>query len=242
MNRYLLGLLGLTLSSFVLGNASDDNEINIEQSGDTLTIYIDQVGYGNKIGLDDYSVSSSATPITGTSLTFDIDQIGNENLLFGTVTSNSSTYNLIWTGDSNSWDWNIGVVGSSDSTAIDVDITGDSNTMDFDQGSVASAERLDMDLTLVGSSNVFDVDVETDDVTWNFDVLGSSNDINTLQNDGYYQTLTVELDGDSADIDINQISGTCPQGITSCKGIVTLDVTSDNATIQINQKDNAGDS
>ena len=44
------------------------------------------------------------------------------------------------------------------------------------------------------------------------------------------------------DIDINQISGTCPQGITSCKGIVTLDVTSDNATIQINQKDNAGDS
>ena len=177
MNRYLLGLLGLTLSSFVLGNASDDNEINIEQSGDTLTIYIDQVGYGNKIGLDDYSVTSSATPITGTSLTFDIDQIGNENLLFGTLTSNSSTYNLIWTGDSNSWDWNIGVVGSSDSTAIDVDMTGDLNTMDFDQGSVASAERLDMDLTLVGSSNVFDVDVETDDVTWNFDILGSSNDI-----------------------------------------------------------------
>ena len=242
MNRYLLGLLSLTLSSFVLGGTSDDNEINIEQSGDTLTIYIDQVGYGNKIGLDDYSVTSSATPITGTSLTFDIDQIGNENLLFGTLTSNSSTYNLIWTGDSNSWDWNIGVVGSSDSTAIDVDMTGDLNTMDFDQGSVASAERLDMDLTLVGSSNVFDVDVETDDVTWNFDVLGSSNDINTLQNDGYYQTLTVELDGDSADIDINQISGTCPQGITSCKGIVTLDVTSDNATIQINQKDNAGDS
>jgi hypothetical protein len=242
MNRYLLGLLSLTLSSFVLGGASDDNEINIEQSGDTLTIYIDQVGYGNKIGLDDYSVSSSATPITGTSLTFDIDQIGNENILFGTLTSNSSTYNLIWTGDSNSWDWNIGVVGSSDSTAIDVDITGDSNTMDFDQGSVASAERLDMDLTLVGSSNVFDVDVETDDVTWNFDILGSSNDINTLQNDGYYQTLTVEFDGDGADIDINQISGTCPVGITSCKGIVTLDVTSDNATIQINQKDNAGDS
>ena len=242
MNRYLLGLLSLTLSSFVLGGASDDNEINIEQSGDTLTIYIDQVGYGNKIGLDDYSVSSSATPITGTSLTFDIDQIGNGNLLFGTVTSNSSTYNLIWTGDGNSWDWNIGVVGSSDSTAIDVDMTGDSNTMDFDQGSAASAERLDMDLTLVGSSNVFDVDVETDDVTWDFDVLGSSNDINTLQNDGYYQTITVEFDGDGADIDINQISGTCPQGITSCKGIVTLDVTSDNATIQINQKDNAGDS
>ena len=243
MNRYLLGLASLTLSSFVLGGASDDNEINIEQSGDTLSIYIDQVGYGNKIGLDDFSTSSSATPITGSSLTFDIDQIGNENLLFGELTSDSSTYNLIWTGDSNSWDWKIGDVGSSDSTTIDVSITGDSNTMDFDQGSVASAERLDLDLTLVGSSNAFDVDVETDDVTWNFDILGSSsNDINTLQNDGYYQTLTVELEGDNADIDINQISGTCPEGITSCKGIVTLDVTSDDAIIQINQKDTAGDS
>lgn len=242
MNRYLLGLASLTLSSFVLGGASDDNEINIEQSGDTLSIYIDQVGYGNKIGLDDFSTSSSATPITGSSLTFDIDQIGNENLLFGELTSDSSTYNLIWTGDSNSWDWKIGDVGSSDSTTIDVSITGDSNTMDFDQGSVASAERLDLDLTLVGSSNAFDVDVETDDVTWNFDILGSSNDINTLQNDGYYQTLTVELEGDNADIDINQISGTCPEGITSCKGIVTLDVNSDNAIIQINQKDTAGDS
>lgn len=242
MNRYLLGFASLTLASFVLGGASDDNEINIEQSGDTLSIYIDQVGYGNKIGLDDFSTSSSATPITGSSLTFDIDQIGNENLLFGELTSDSSTYNLIWTGDSNSWDWKIGDVGSSDSTTIDVSITGDSNTMDFDQGSVASAERLDLDLTLVGSSNAFDVDVETDDATWNFDILGSSNDINTLQNDGYYQTLTVELEGDNADIDINQISGTCPEGITSCKGIVTLDVTSDDAIIQINQKDTAGDS
>lgn len=242
MNRYLLGLASLTLSSFVLGGASDDNEINIEQSGDTLSIHIDQVGYGNKIGLDNFETSSSATPITGSSLTFDIDQIGNENLLFGELTSDSSTYNLIWTGDSNSWDWKIGDVGSSDSTTIDVSITGDSNTMDFDQGSVASAERLDLDLTLVGSSNAFDVDVETDDVTWNFDILGSSNDINTLQNDGYYQTLTVELEGDNADIDINQISGTCPEGVTSCKGIVTLDVNSDNAIIQINQKDTAGDS
>lgn len=242
MNRYLIGLVSLFLTSLVFGAASDDNEINIEQSGDTLTIYIDQVGYGNKIGADDFSSSSSASAITGSSLTFDIDQIGNGNLLFGSLTADSSTYNMSWTGDSNSWDWNIGYVGSADSTTVDVDITGDSNTMDFDQGYVSSAERLDLDLTVIGSSNVFDVDVETDDVTWNFDITGSSNNINTLQNDGFYQSLTVELDGDSADIDINQISGTCPTGITTCKGIVTLDVTSDNATIQINQKDTANDS
>lgn len=241
MNRYLIGLVAL-LSSFVYAGASDDNEINIEQSGDTFTLYIDQVGYGNKVGLDNFETSSSASPITGSSLNFDIDQIGNENLLFGEVTADSSTYNLIWTGDSNSWDWKIGDLGSADSTNIDVSITGDSNTMDFDQGSVASAERLDLDLTVIGSSNVFDVDVETDDVTFTVDVTGDGNNINTLQNDGFYQTLTLDLTGDSADVDINQLSGTCPQGVNSCKGIITLDVTSDNATIQINQKDNAGDS
>ena len=38
------------------------------------------------------------------------------------------------------------------------------------------------------------------------------------------------------------MSGTCPTGITTCNGLITLDITSDNATIQINQKDAAGDS
>ena len=241
MNRYLLGL-GFVLSSFVYAGASDDNEINIDQSGNTLTLYIDQIGYGNKIGLDDFATSSGATPVTGSSLTFNIDQVGNENLLFGTLTANSSTYNLLWTGDANVLDYFIGDVGSSDSTTMDITMTGDSNTIDFDQGAVASSERLDLDLTVLGSSNVFDIDVETDDVTWNWDITGDGNNILSLQNDGFYQTQTVEFDGDNADIDIKQLSGTCPQGITSCKGIITLDITSDNAVIQINQKDNAGDS
>ena len=241
MLKYLLGL-SMLFSSFMFAQASDDNEINISQTGDTLTLYIDQVGYGNKIGLNDFSSSSSAMPITGTTLTFDIDQIGNSNLLYGTLTANSSTYNMLFTGDSNVWDWLIGDTGSSDSSAFDVDITGSSNTMDLDQGSLFQAERLDFDLTVIGSSNVFDVDVETDDVIWNFDITGGSNNINTSQKDGAYQEINFTLSGDSADVDINQLSGTCPTGVSTCKGIITLDVTSDNATIQINQKDSANDS
>jgi hypothetical protein len=230
------------LTSFAWGAASDDNEINIDQTGNTLTLYIDQVGYGNKIGLNNFETSSAATPITGTSLTFNIDQLGNENLLYGTLTANSSTYNLMWTGDANVLDYLIGDTGSSDSTTMDITMTGDSNTIDFDQGSVASSERLDFDLTVLGSTNVFDIDIETDDVTWNWDITGDGNDIKSLQNDGFYQTQTVEFDGDNANIDINQLSGTCPTGINTCKGIITLDITSDNAVIQINQKDTANDS
>ena len=240
MNKYLMVIASLLVS--VMAYGSDDNEINIDQSGDTLTLYIDQVGYGNKVGGDDFTGQSTPSAITGDSLTFDIDQIGNSNVLHGTVTADDATYNLIWTGDSNIWDWDIGYVGSADSSNLDVSVTGDSNTMDFDQGYNASAERLDLDLTVIGSTNAFDVDVETDDVTFTMEVTGDNNNINTLQNDGFYQTLTFDLTGDNADVDINQISGTCAEATASCKGIITMDVVSDDAIIQINQKDTAGDS
>jgi hypothetical protein len=242
MIKKLLGLSLVLISGFAFAQATDDNEINIEQVGDTLTLYIDQYGYGNKIGADDFSSSSSAMVITGTTLNFNIDQIGNQNLLFGPLIADSSTYNLLFTGDSNKWDWNIGYVGSSDSTAMDVSITGDSNIMDFDQGYNASAERLDFDLTIIGDSNVFDVDIDVDDAIWNFDITGGSNNINTMQKDGGEQEINLTLDGSSADIDINQLSGTCPTGVTTCNGIITLDVDSENATIQINQKDSSNDS
>jgi len=243
MKHKIIGLSLLCMFSFnAIAQATDDNEINIDQTGDTLTLFIDQYGYGNKIGLDDFSSSSSPMSVTGTSLNINIDQVGNENLLFGTIAADSSTYNLLFTGDSNSWDWNIGYIGSSDSSAIDVDITGDSNVMDFDQGYNASAERLDLDLTVLGNTNIFDVDIDVDDAIWNFDITGASNNINTMQKDGGEQEINVTLSGDSADIDINQMSGTCPTGVTTCNGIITLDVTSDNATIQINQKDSSNDS
>ena len=70
---------------------SDDNEIFIEQSGDTLTLYIEQDGEGNKVGGNDFSGTATDMVITGANLTFDIDQIGNKNLVFGRLSSASST-------------------------------------------------------------------------------------------------------------------------------------------------------
>ena len=67
-------LLGLSLiPTLLFAQATDDNEVWIDQEGDTLSLYIDQVGFGNKISqtnaLDDKMV------ITGNSLTFDIGTI-----------------------------------------------------------------------------------------------------------------------------------------------------------------------
>jgi len=242
MNKYILGLVLLFSTSLAFAQATDDNEINIDQEGDTLTLYIDQYGYGNKIGLNDFSSSSSPMVITGSTLNFNIDQIGNENLLYGKFIADTSTIVLSWTGDSNVWDWDVGYIGSADDANINSDITGDSNTMDFDLGYNASAERLDFDLAVIGDSNVFDVDIDVDDAVWNFDITGGSNNINTLQSDGAEHEINLTHVGSSADIDISQISGTCPTGISTCNGIITLDIDSENATIQINQKDSSNDS
>ena len=242
MKKFILGLSLIMLPLLTFAAATDDNEINIDQAGDTLVLYIDQIGYGNKMGLNNFASSSAPMPIIGSSLTFNIDQIGNENLLYGEVTADSSSYTLEWNGDSNVWDWMIGDSGSSDNSNYLVDITGDSNTMDLDQGTNLSAERLDFDLTVIGSSNVFDVDIDVDDAVWNFDITGSSNNINTMQKDGAEQEINLTLVGSSADVDINQMSGTCPQAVSTCNGIITLDIDSENANIQINQKDATNDS
>jgi hypothetical protein len=245
MNK-LISLILLLSTGFVFAQATDDNEINITQTGDTLSLYIDQIGFGNKIGGDNGSSGSlSAMSITGTSLSFNLDFLGDQNVLFGPVVADSSTYVLDFTGDSNSIDWNIGYIGSADSSDYLFDVTGDSNTFDLDQGYTVSAERLDADLILIGSSNVFDIDWESDDLVWNFDITGGSNNINTLQNDGA-GSINFTLSGDSADIDITQISGTCATGASaSCSspnGAITLDITSDNAVIQLVQKDSSSDS
>lgn len=232
-------------TSFVFAQATDDNEIKITQTGDTLKLYIDQIGFGNKIGGDDASGGTlSSMSITGATLEFDLDFTGDQNILFGPVVADSSYYKLDFTGDSNEIDWNIGYIGSADSSNINFDVTGSSNTFDLDQGYVYSAERLDADLILIGSSNVFDIDWESDDLVWNFDITGGSNNINTLQNDGA-GSITFTLDGDSADVDITQISGTCSPSNASCaspNGVIVLDVTSDNAIIQLAQKDSNSDS
>ena len=182
--------------------------------------------------------------ITGITLDFNIDMIGNQNLIYGPLDADSSNYTILMTGDSNEIDWNIGDTGSSNDSDINFNMTGDSNTFDLDQGAVASAERLNADLILIGSSNVFDVDWEADDVTWNFDVTGGSNNINTLQKDGS-QTINFDFTGDSGDIDMTQVSGTCAASGGGCatpNANINLVVDSDNAVIQIVQKDSANDS
>ena len=235
-NRYIAFLF--LLCPVVLFAGTNDNEIKLDQSGDTLKLYVDQIGYGNKIcGSISSGACASDWVLTGNTVTMDIDMIGNLNQVFGPTLFDSTDVDLKFTGNSNIWDWNVGYGGSADSSVLDVEITGSSNTFDIDWGYSASAERLDFDLDITGGSNVWNIDIENDDATWNVDVIGSSNNFVTSMSDGAYNSLTMEYIGSNGDIDIIQSSGTCPTGVTGCYGVISADFDSENAVVTISQKD-----
>ena len=73
--------------------------------------------------------------ITGSGLEFDLDFLGNSNILFEMIVSKDDSYiKMDFTGDSNKIDWNIGYIGSTDDSNINFDVTGSSNQFDLDQG------------------------------------------------------------------------------------------------------------
>ena len=85
-------------AGLVLADASD-NEIFLEQEGDTLILTIDHVGYGN-IFCGTISSGACATDITitGSNITFNLDQLGNGNQLFGPIILDSSAIDMSFTG------------------------------------------------------------------------------------------------------------------------------------------------
>ena len=236
LKRYIA--FALLLCPVVVFAGANDNKILLDQSGDTLKLYVDQIGYGNKL-CGSISSGDCATDwvLTGNNVTMDIDMIGNLNQIFGPTLFDSTDVDLKLTGSSNIWDWNVGYGGSADSSVMDVDIAGSSNTFDIDWGYTASSERLDFDLDIAGGSNVWNIDINADDVTWNVDVIGSSNNFLTAQSDGAYNSITMEYIGSSGDIDIIQSSGTCPTGISGCYGIINADFDTENGIVDIKQKD-----
>jgi len=229
----------LVLLLFLSFGLYADNEVFVSQTGSNAVIKLEQLGGSNLIGGTNASAGSlTALGLIGSDMTLTINQIGASNL-FRADDFNGDNVTAYWnfTGDSNVFDWNIGYIGDADNSDIDVTVTGSSNTWDYDQGYAASANYLDMDLTLVGSSNQFFIDIDSDQAKWEMDITGSSNNIDTKQIDASDHDLVVELDGDSMNMDIIQSSGSC--GSNTCPGKIDLDLTSDNATVTINQKDSS---
>ena len=192
-----------------------DNEIYIDQTGNNVSIDIEQLGSSNRIGgTDAVSGTMTAAVLNGGTWTFDINQIGSSNkFLTDGIYGDNFTGFFEFDGDSNVFEFSMDTTGlnTADFADINVDVTGSSNAFDWDIAQSSGASYLDLDFILDGDSSDITFDIDSDYYTAYIDIFGDSNTMTLLKSgygassiDGGYFYL--DLDGGTNTIDIQQKS------------------------------------
>jgi hypothetical protein len=200
--------LAMMLSvSLTLG--ADDNEIYIDQSGDSANIDLEQLGGSNIIGgLNSTAGNLTPLDLDGGSLTLDINQIGGSNTFLGDIWADNFTGYFNFDGNSNEFTIQVDPTNTygADGSDVNVDVSGSSNDFTLDLATTALASNTDLDWIVNGDSNVFDFDINYDGGTSYVDVDGDSNTIN-FEGSGYAGGyFYLDQTGDSRTFDIQQLS------------------------------------
>lgn len=217
-----------------------DNEIYVDQSGNTASIDLEQLGSSNLIGgTSAVSGSMTALDLDGLSMTLDINQIGSNNIFRSDgIDGNNLTAFFEYDGDSNVMDILLNSSGTitADYVNMLVDVTGSSNTFDLKVAENSDSSYLDLDWVVTGDSNQFDFDIDYANAINNVDVNGSSNTINftasgysgtTSSDSGYF---FMDLDGSSNTFNIIQSS-------TLARDWLKIETNTSNSNICITQND-----
>jgi hypothetical protein len=176
-----LKLISLIVMLTALTTYGADNEISVEQSGATANIDLEQLGSGNIIGgLLSSAGSMNPLDLDGTTMTLDINQIGDSNKFLGDILGDTVTGFFEFDGDSNTFTIQGDPTNTYgiDNTNYNVDVTGSTNTFTLDHGTSALAATLDLDWIIQGDGNTFDFDINYDGATSYVDVDGDSNTLN----------------------------------------------------------------
>ena len=234
MNKLLNLALFLSLSVFA------DNEIYVDQSGNSANIDLEQLGSSNLItGTSGVSGTLTALDLDGVSMTLDINQIGSSNIFRSdAIDGDNFTGFFEFDGDSNIMDILMNSTGliSADYVNLNIDVTGSSNEFDIAIAENADSSYLDLDWIILGDSNVLDFDIDYENAINYLDINGSSNAIDftasgysgtTSADSGYFY---LDLDGSSNDIDITQSS-------TLARDYLKLITNTSNSSICIVQND-----
>ena len=202
------------------------------QSGATLTLDVLQDGQNNTIGN-----STTASTVTGATSNFNIDQVGDSNVLTFDINGANYTGVLSTTGNSNNIDFNCDSGGSNSSCAtVSATIVwvGSSNDLDIDVGETADATGATINIqgasgsdsnviaaTIDGTSVILTLNVNGDTNNYLIDIDGNGDSIG--------HTLIHTHVGSIADVDITQ------SGVND--NMITLNTTGDNHNIDIIQRD-----
>jgi len=217
-----------------------DNEIYVDQSGNTASIDLEQLGSSNLIGgTSAVSGTMTALDLDGITMTLDINQIGSSNIFRSDgIDGDNFTGFFEFDGDSNVMDILMNSTGliSADYINMNIDITGGSNTFDLEVAENADSSYLDLDWIITGDSNQFDFDIDYANAINNVDVNGSTNTINftgsgysgnTSSDSGYFY---LDLDGSNNTLNIIQSS-------TLARDWLKIETTTSNSNICITQND-----
>ena len=234
MKKLINFVLFLSLSVFA------DNEIYVDQSGNSANIDLEQLGSSNLIGgTSAVSGTMTALDLDGVSMTLDINQIGSSNIFRSDAIDGDNFSGFFeFDGDSNIMDILMNSTGliSADYVNLNIDVTGSSNEFDIAIAENADSSYLDLDWIILGDSNVLDFDIDYENAINYLDINGSSNAIDftasgysgtTSADSGYFY---LDLDGSSNDIDITQSS-------TLARDYLKLITNTSNSSICIVQND-----
>jgi len=207
MKTFKLMSLFVMLSALPIYGA--DNEIYVDQSGATANIDLEQLGSANIIGgLLSTAGSMNPLDLDGSSLTLDINQIGDTNKFLGDILADSFTGFFEFDGDGNNFTIQVDPTNTygADSSDVNVDVTGSSNNFTLDLATTAMASNTDLDWIINGDGNTFDFDINYDGGTSYVDVDGDSNNV-TFTGSGYAGGyFYLDQTGNSRTFNIQQLS------------------------------------
>jgi hypothetical protein len=237
-DNLVLTILQAGYGNQVSGDTSASSDLVV--TGGSLIIDIIQDGNSNKF-FGDLIFDGNGSSV------MDFFQLGNSNvwdIQIGAA-GNSSDYTDMLVdiqGDSNTFDLDVGANAAAESLNFDLDILGSSNnfTGSFTNSKVwASASGTNSVggavSTGTGTSAMSGIKVDTNNVTWNMEIIGGNNEFATLQSGNSGHSLTVLLNGSNGDFQFTQnMTATCSP---TCEGIINADMDSENASVSIKQTD-----
>lgn len=224
----------ITLSLILAASIAWANEIYVEQIGDNLDLSIEQNGMDNVAGTVDQPMI-----LTGDDMTFDITQIGDNNVLAATINGNTYTGAIDITGSNNNVNLSCDSadITQCENVTANVTVNGDNTDIDIRIGETADASSLIANLTINGDGNI--VDAEVDGVSAEANIV-----INNSASLAGGNTVNVDVDGDgdvmghSLELLIQGGGGTynvTQSGIHDNKFNGTFE--GDNATVDVIQSD-----
>ena len=148
---------------------------------------------------------------TADTMTIDSAITGNTNSIVFRAGNDDDTYNIstpLWGQTSPEKFWTVS--GSTWSRTA----TGQQNFWATWNPTAASSDSLDMDLDITGSDNTANIFVNSSNATFNWDVTGSDNWIQTTMEDGADNNQTVGVTGDYNFIFVGQNTGSTT-GVTN---------------------------